>query len=215
MYTPRHFKQEDRAAIHDMLARIGFVSLVTSTASGLVATQAPVLLDPDEGEHGTLRGHIARANEQWKRALPEHEGLAIFAGPNGYVSPQWYAAKREHGRVVPTWNYVALHVYGRVRFSEDRDLLLNIVTRLTEKHEGKFEHPWKVSDAPADYIEGMLRAIIAFEMPISRIEGSWKLSQNRSEADRIGAMEGLKALGNEVSGEMAKTFPRRAERTKR
>jgi transcriptional regulator len=206
MYTPPSFKQRDLAAIHEMMVRIGFVSLVTNTANGLVATQAPVLLDAGHGEHGRLRGHIARANPQWKTAT-DQEALAIFAGPNGYVSPQWYATKREHGRVVPAWNYVAVHAYGRVRFSEDRDLLLDIVTQLTQRHEAASEQPWKVSDAPADYVEGLLKAIVAFEMPISRIETSWKLSQNRSDADRIGAMQGLRERGCEVAEEMAKTFP--------
>jgi len=206
MYIPTHFKQEDRTAIHEMMAGVGFVSLVTSTADGLVATHAPVLFDANAGEHGTILGHIARANPQWKTALPDAEALAIFLGPNGYVSPQWYAAKREHGRVVPTWNYTAVHAYGRVRFSDERELLLNIVTRLTEKHEAKFEKPWSVSDAPADYIEGMLKAIVAFEMPISRIEASWKLSQNRSEADRAGAMAGLKERGEGVAEEMEKIY---------
>lgn len=205
MYTPSSFKQEDVAVLREMMTRTGFISLVTNAATGLLATQAPVLFDPDHGEHGMLRGHIARANPQWKTAA-EQEALAIFVGPNGYVSPQWYAAKREHGRVVPTWNYVAVHAHGKVRFSDDRDLLLEIVTRLTGKHEADFDQPWKVSDAPSDYVEGMLKAIVAFEMPILRIEGSWKLSQNRSDADRAGALEGLRSQGNTVSEEMSKTM---------
>ncbi len=206
MYIPSHFRPEDVAAVHESMTRTGFVSLVTNTASGLIATQAPVLFDATVGEHGILRGHIARGNLQWKAALVEQEALAIFVGPNGYVSPQWYAAKREHGRVVPTWNYVSVHAYGKVRFSEDRELLLRIVAQLTEKHEAKSELPWKVSDAPAEYIEGLLKAIVAFEMPITRMEASWKLNQNRSEADRRGAMEGLKERGEAVAEEMEKTF---------
>ncbi len=205
MYIPPPFKQEDIAVLRETMTRIGFVSLVTDTATGLLATQAPVLFDTNDGEHGTLRGHIARANPQWKAAT-DQDALAIFVGSNGYVSPQWYAAKREHGRVVPTWNYVAVHAYGKVRFSDDRDLLLDIVTRLTEKNEADFDHPWKVSDAPSDYVEGMLKAIVAFEMPISRIEASWKLSQNRSEADRSGTMEGLRSRGSAVAEEVQQTL---------
>lgn len=204
MYIPSHFKQEDLTKIHELMQRVGFVSLVTSTSDGLVATQAPVLFDAKDGEHGTLRGHVARANAQWKTSPGQGEGLAIFIGANGYVSPQWYASKREHGKVVPTWNYVAVHAYGPVRFSEDRALLLDIVTRLTEKQEAGFEHPWKVSDAPADYIENMLNAIVAFEMPVTRIEASWKLSQNKTEADRNGVMSGLRERGEPVVEEMEK-----------
>src|SRR4051812_33318269 len=135
-----------------MMRRVGFVSLVTNSERGLIATQAPVLLDAAEGEHGVLRGHIARANSQWKETTSS-EALAIFTGPSAYVSPNWYAAKREHGKVVPTWNYIAVHAYGEIEFSDDRGGLLDIVTRLTNLHESSFEHPWKVTDAPADYIE--------------------------------------------------------------
>jgi transcriptional regulator len=208
MYIPPNFKQEDLASIHEMMRRIGFVSLVTYAASGLVATQVPVLLDPEPLPNGTLRGHIARANPQWKNTLTDHDGLAIFTGPNAYISPQWYAAKREHGRVVPTWNYVAVHAYGKVTFSEDRELLLNIVTRLTETHEAASAQPWKVSDAPTEYVQGMLGAIVAFEMPISRIEASWKLSQNRSGADREGTIAELKERASAVAEEMEKALPK-------
>lgn len=203
MYTPTHFKQDDVSVLREMMQRCGFVSLVTKTDTGLTATQAPVLID-EGGEYGILRGHVARVNPQWKNSHPGEEGLAIFVGPNGYVSPQWYASKREHGRVVPTWNYVAVHAHGPVRFTDNRDSLLDIVTRLTEKHEKSFEMPWKVSDAPADYIEGMLKAIVAFEMPITRIEASWKLSQNKADADRVGALNGLKERGMDVADEMEK-----------
>ena len=199
MYTPSHFKQEDLALLHDAMERIGFVSLVTSTAEGLLATQAPVLLDR---ERGILRGHIARANSQWNLALPEAEALAIFCGPNGYVSPNWYASKREHGRVVPTWNYIAIHAHGHVRFSEDRDLLLDIVTRLTDKHEARSTQPWKVADAPGGYVESMLKAIIAFEFKITRLEANWKLSQNRPEEDREGAIRGLSERDEPIADEM-------------
>lgn len=209
MYVPSHFRQEDLASVHELMARVGFVSLVTATTDGMVATQAPVLCDTRDGEYGTVRGHIARANLQWKNADTTREALAIFVGPNGYISPQWYESKREHGRVVPTWNYVAVHAYGKITFSEDRELLLNIVTRLTEKHEAGREHPWKLNDAPADYIEGMLRAIVAFELPISRIEASWKLSQNRSEADRDGTIRGLTGRGEAIAEEMEKLYRRK------
>ena len=208
MYTPSHFKQEDLAAIHELIERVGFASIVTVTADGLTATHAPVLFDPSRGEHGVLRGHIARANAQWKSSLPAQVAMAIFAGPNSYVSPNWYASKREHGRVVPTWNYVAVHAHGPIEFSEDRDLLLDIVTCLTDKHERDSEHPWKVSDAPADYIEAMLKAIIAFELRITRIEASWKLSQNKTDADRVGVIAGMEARSSDVLAEMRRLYSR-------
>ena len=206
MYTPSHFKQEDVSAVHEMMRLIGFVSLVTNTAHGLIATQAPILFDPSEGDYGIIRGHIARANSQWKEILVSREALAIFTGPSAYISPNWYAAKREHGKVVPTWSYIAIHAYGEIAFSEDRDKLLDIVTRLTDVHESSFEHPWKVSDAPVDYIEAMLKAIIAFEMKITRIESSWKLSQNRSEADRAGVLAGLRDRREAVLKEMERLY---------
>ena len=208
MYTPSHFKQEDLASIHELIERVGFASIITVTAEGLTATHAPVLFDATRGEHGVLRGHVARANAQWKSSLPSHQAMAIFAGANGYVSPNWYASKREHGKVVPTWNYVAVHAHGNIEFSEDRDLLLDIVTRLTEKHEQASERPWKVSDAPADYIEAMLKAIVAFELHITRIEASWKLSQNKTDADREGVLAGMEERGSEVLGEMRKVHRR-------
>jgi transcriptional regulator len=206
MYTPSHFNQQDLAAIHELIEGVGFASIVTVTADGLTATQAPVLFDSTRGDHGILRGHIARANAQWKSSLASHEALAIITGANGYVSPNYYASKREHGRVVPTWNYVAVHAHGAIEFSEDRGGLLDIVTRLTDKHERNSEHPWKVTDAPADYIEAMLKAIIAFELRITRIEANWKLSQNKTDADRAGVIAGMEARGSEVLEEMRKLY---------
>ncbi|MSP82469.1 MAG: FMN-binding negative transcriptional regulator [Alphaproteobacteria bacterium] len=193
MYVPSHFQEGRIPVLHEAIRTIGFGTLVTLGPDGLEASHVPMLVDPDPAPFGTLRGHVARANEQWKRAADGVHSLAMFLGPNAYVSPSWYATKRETGKVVPTWNYVAVHVYGRPRFFTDRDPLLAIVTRLTTIHEGKRAAPWAVGDAPPDYIDGLLKAIVGFEMLIERLEGKWKLGQNRSAADIAGVRAGLAA----------------------
>jgi transcriptional regulator len=202
MYVPPAFNDEDfesiRATIH--AARLG--NLVTATADGPVATPLPLFLNEKEGEHGVLYGHIARANPQW-RLPPIGEGLAIFMGPEAYVTPSWYATKRETGKVVPTWNYVAVHAYGPVEFFQESERLLEVVTRLTNKHEGPRANPWGVADAPADYIAAQLRGIVGVRIPVERFEGKRKLSQNRTEVDRVGVMAGLAASEDPQDREVA------------
>lgn len=190
MYTPPHFREDDLTALQTLLAAGGLCNLVTATADGLVATPLPMILAPDEGERGVLYGHIARANPQWQ-AMPAGEGLAIFMGPDAYISPSWYANKPIDGKVVPTWNYVALHVYGPVEYFDDSERLLDVVTRLTNRHEGTRGAPWAVSDAPADFIASQLRGIIGVRLPITRIDAKKKMSQNRSAEDRNNVAKGL------------------------
>jgi transcriptional regulator len=156
----------------------------------------PFLHDPSRGPHGSLLGHLARPNDQWRRA-DGREALVLVHGPDGYVSPAWYAAKREHGRVVPTWNYVLVAVHGTLRVHDDADWTRDIVERLTRAHEEAREEPWAVSDAPEAYIEGQLRAIVGIEVEIHRVEAKWKLSQNRSAADVAGVIAGLNAGSDE------------------
>ncbi|MGE7418460.1 FMN-binding negative transcriptional regulator [Methylobacterium tarhaniae] len=192
MYIPPPFRDADTAAIHATMRAAPLASLVTATAAGLLCTPLPLLLDPDEGEQGVLYGHLARANPHWREpALAET--LAIFSGPDAYVTPSWYATKRETGKVVPTWNYVAVHAYGNAEFFDDSDRLLAVVTRLTERHEGARPSPWAVADAPADFIAGQLRGIVGLRLPITRLEGKRKMSQNRNAADRAGVAAGLEA----------------------
>ncbi len=191
MYVPSHFNEDRVPVLHEAIRTIGFGTLVTHGPDGLEASHVPMLIDPDPAPFGTLRGHVARANPHWRHATDGTPSLAIFLGPNGYVSPSWYATKRETGKVVPTWNYVAIHAYGRPRFFTDREPLLAIVTRLTTIYEGKRAAPWSVGDAPTGYIDTMLRAIVGFELPIERLEGKWKLSQNRPAADIAGVRDGL------------------------
>lgn len=190
MYVPPAFREDDPAALAAIIAAARLATLVTATPDGLVATPLPLFFDPAEGPMGTLYGHVARANPQWRLPV-SGEALALFAGPDAYVTPSWYAAKAEHGKVVPTWNYVAVHAYGPVEFFEDPDRLRAIVTRLTDLHEAGRARPWAVSDAPDGYIAAQLRGIVGVRLPIARIEGKRKLSQNRSAADRLGVAAGL------------------------
>jgi transcriptional regulator len=190
MYVPPAFRDDDLAGLHATMRAARLCSLVTATAEGLIATPLPLLLDESEREHGVLYGHVARANPQW-RSAPVGEALAIFMGPDAYVSPSWYATKQATGKVVPTWNYVAVHAYGEVEFFEEPARLLAVVTRLTDLHEGPRAEPWAVTDAPADFIQAQLRGIVGLRMPIARLEGKRKMSQNRSIEDRAGVATGL------------------------
>lgn len=194
MYVPAHFAP-DEALVDELLRNHGAADLVTLTADGLVATMLPFIYVPSAGTHGALHGHLARNNDQWKLGSAS-EALAIVRGPDAYISPGWYAAKAEHGRVVPTWNYITAHVYGRFVVHDDPDWTENLVRRLTTKHEADRDHPWSVDDAPRPYIEGQLRAIVGIELEITRIEAKAKLSQNRPAADVKGVIDGLRERGD-------------------
>jgi transcriptional regulator len=190
MYIPPAFYEDDRQILREIIRGARLSSLVTGTADGLIATPLPLFLDETEGEQGVLYGHVARANPQWQMP-PLGEALAIFMGPDAYVTPSWYASKAEHGKVVPTWNYSAVHAYGPLEFFDDAQRLLDVVTRLTELHEKTRTKPWAVSDAPESFIKSQLRGIVGLRLPIVRLEGKRKLSQNRNAADRAGVAEGL------------------------
>ncbi len=197
MYIPP-LHQEDRVdVLHDAIRRTGLATLVTLTGAGLIASHVPMLLDPDPAPYGTLLGHLARPNPQARGATPGVQALAIFQGPDAYITPSWYATKRETGKVVPTWNYVTIHAYGPVEFFNDTERLRAIVTRLTEREEAARAEPWAVTDAPADFIDGMLKGIVGFVLPIARLEGKWKMSQNRPAEDRAGVVDGLEDAGRE------------------
>lgn len=195
MYTPKAFEVTDLPLLQAAMRQSELATLVTITSQGLVATHLPLMLDASRGEYGTLTGHVSRANLQWRESDPEAEALVIFLGPDTYVTPNWYPAKQETGRVVPTWNYAAIHAYGKVTFFEDTDRLRTVVTELTGRHESAFPIPWKVTDAPPVYIDSQLKAIVGFEMPIVRLEGKRKFNQNRSVEDRLGVIEGLREQG--------------------
>jgi transcriptional regulator len=197
MYLPAHFAESRVEVLHEAIRDAGLATLVTSGPSGLDATHLPLLVEPEPGPLGRLVGHLARANPQWRDAPERAAALAIILGPDAYVTPSWYPSKQETGRVVPTWNYLSIHAHGTVRFFEERDRLLDLVTRLTDRHEQARPHPWKVADAPVDYLDGMLGGIVGVELAITRLEGKWKASQNRSEPDRRGVEEGLRREGRE------------------
>ena len=183
-----------------------FATLVTRGDQGLIASHAPVELLEEPRPYGCLQGHLARANPQWRDFEAGCETLVIFQGPQAYVSPSWYPSKKEHGKVVPTWNYLAVHAYCRPRCFHEPDELIPLLRRLTEKHESRNAEPWKVDDAPSDFIAGMARAIVGFELVIERLDGKWKLSQNRSAEDRRGVREGLNA-GSEPERTLAGLIP--------
>ncbi|MGE3873787.1 MAG: FMN-binding negative transcriptional regulator [Parvibaculaceae bacterium] len=206
MYVPPAFREDDRQILRAVIrgARLG--NLVTTTAEGLIATPLPLFLDEAEGGQGVLYGHVARANPQWQMP-PLGEALAIFMGPDAYVTPSWYASKAEHGKVVPTWNYSAVHAYGPVEFFDDEQRLLEVVTRLTELHEKPRAAPWAVSDAPEPFIKAQLRGIVGLRLPISRLEGKRKLSQNRNAADRAGVAKGLAESERPMDRVVAGTIP--------
>lgn len=190
MYTPAAFREDDPAILHAIMREARLATLVTATAEGLIATPLPLTLAPDEGPHGMLYGHMARANPQWRRP-PVGEAMVLFAGPHAYVSPSWYPSKKRDGKAVPTWNYVAVHAYGPVEFFEDEARLRAAVTELTDLYEAPREDRWRMSDAPEDYLRAMLRGIVGLRLPIARLEGKRKLSQNRDAADRAGVIAGL------------------------
>lgn len=195
MYIPPHFREDRVDVLHDAIRLGGLATLVTMTADGLIASHLPLLVDPDPAPYGTLVGHLARANPQTSESEPSVQAMVMFHGPDGYISPSLYATKKDTGKVVPTWNYVAIHAYGTLEFFDDPGRLLDVVTRLTERHESTRVKPWAVSDAPADFVQGMLRGIVGLALPIARLEGKVKMSQNRPAIDHAGVIEGLRAEG--------------------
>ena len=196
MYVPRAFAVDDVPILHQQMLATPLPVLVTHGSEGLIASHVPLLLNPDEGACGTLYGHLARANPHWKALAEGAEALVIFAGEQAYISPSFYPGKAEHGKAVPTWNYLAVHAYGTAEVFDDAERLLALVSRLSSKHEADRSEPWSVSDAPADYIDSMLKAIVGFRLPITRLDGKRKLSQNRDAADQAGVRKGLLANSN-------------------
>ena len=191
MYLPKHFEETRVEVLHALIREYPLGTLVTLGADGLNANHIPIEIDPEPAPLGTLRGHVARANPVWRESVADVEALVVFEGPTAYVSPSWYPSKRETGKVVPTYNYAVVHAYGRLRSIEDPAWLRRFVERLTGRFEAGRAEPWKVTDAPGSYIDAQLRAIVGIEIPITRLLGKWKVSQNRSAPDRAGVVQGL------------------------
>jgi transcriptional regulator len=202
MYLPKHFEQPDTGAIVRLAAEHPLATLAWAGAGGLTAEHLPLIWDRGErdGEHGTLRGHVARANPVWREAAGS-EVLVVFQGAQAYITPSWYPSKAATAKVVPTWNYAVVHAHGSLRAVEDAPWLHTLVSRLTDTHEAQRAHRWQVGDAPDDYIAQMLRAIVGIEIEVQRVQGKWKVSQNRSAADREGVAAGLGSMpGDDAAG---------------
>ena len=203
MYVPRHFAETDTAVLHRLIRAHPLGAVVTLAGGELVANHIPLLLHDDGSPFGTLAGHVARGNSMWKTSDPAFEALVIFQGVERYVSPSWYPSKETDPRTVPTWNYVVVHAHGPLRIIDDAGWLRRHVAELTDRHEADRPSPWKVDDAPADYVEKLVGGIVGIEIPISRLTGKWKVSQNRSAEDRDGVVRGLREQGDTSSAAMA------------
>ncbi len=196
MYLPPLFREDRLDVQHELIRRFPLGLLITAGPGGLIANPIPFLIAPEASEQGTLQAHFARANPQWRELAAVEECLVVFQGPQDYVTPSWYATKRETGKVVPTWNYATVHAWGRPRIIDDADWLQGQIDRLTRSQEDQRQAPWQVGDAPEPFIAGQLKGIIGLEIPIARSEGKWKMSQNRPEADRLGVIAGFREQGH-------------------
>jgi len=207
MYLPEQFRVDDVAQLHALMRARPFATLVSAGAAGLMATHLPTVLK-DDGPYGLIECHVARANPHWREFAAGAEALMIFQGPEGYITPSWYASKAEHGKVVPTWNYAVVHAYGRAEAMDDVAWLRRHVGELTAQQEKSEAKPWAVTDAPDSFIAGMARAIVGLRVPIARLEGKWKMSQNREIEDRKGVVEGLGRRGEGDDGAIAEIVRR-------
>jgi transcriptional regulator len=203
MYTPSHFEETRVDILHQLIREHALATFVTLGSQGLNANHIPFEIDPEPAPFGTLRGHVARSNPVWRDFSKDIEALLVFQGPQAYISPSWYPTKKETGKVVPTYNYIVVHAYGPLRPVEDRVWLRNLVERLTNRYEAARAEPWKITDAPADYIETMLGAIVGIEIPVTRLVGKWKASQNRPPVDRKGVISGLRETADADAATMA------------
>ncbi|MEJ8851699.1 FMN-binding negative transcriptional regulator [Variovorax rhizosphaerae] len=211
MYIAPHHEERDLAALQSLMQAHPLGAWVTPGLGGLVANHIPFVLDKDRGEFGTLRAHVARANPVWRELPAAVPSLVIFQGPQSYITPSWYPGKQVDGKVVPTWNYVAVHAGGVASAIHDRDWIMQAITDLTHQSESGRIEPWRITDAPREYIEGLSRAIVGIEIPIASISGKWKLSQDEAIADRVGTVAGLRAGGDANSLAMSRLVAERIE----
>ena len=212
MYLPKHFEETRIEVLHEHIRKHPLATIVTLTSTGLEANHIPLVLDSQGSDLGILRGHVARANSLWREFNTEVETLAIFQGPDSYISPSWYPSKNEHGKVVPTWNYAVVHARGSLKVIEDTEWLLKLLEKTTLEHEGQRDVPWRVSDAPADFVEKLLGAIVGIELQITSLTGKWKVSQNQKPIDHAGVIEGLRNEGTADALAMAELVQKQKSR---
>lgn len=194
MYVPAHFEESKIEVLHALIVTHPLATLVTMTSNGINANHIPLHLVKDKGQYGTLQGHVARANPVWSDIDNDVETLIIFQGPNSYITPSWYPTKQEHGKVVPTWNYVTVHAYGKLRVIDDPVWVKSQLELLTAQQEASFDRPWVVSDAPVEFTDKMISAIVGVEILVTKLTGKWKVSQNQPKLNQTGVVEGLKSL---------------------
>ena len=210
-YLPSHFEETDSATLHALVRAHPLATWVVQHQGELLVNHIPFLLDAQRGEHGTLVGHVARANPVWQALAEGASSVAVFTGAQAYVSPNWYPSKHAHGKAVPTWNYATVHVHGVPRAFDDPTRVLDVVTRLTQTHEAAQALPWQVADAPADFVASLLKVIVGIEIPVQRWIGKWKVSQNRPATDQQGVAAGLQGQGNEEAAQMAALVQQRIQ----
>jgi transcriptional regulator len=211
VYIPKHYEERDIGVLHALIRSNPLGAWVTEVEGALAANHIPFLVDSTAGERGMLIGHVARANPIWRSFSRTTASLIVFQGPQSYITPSWYPSKHADGKAVPTWNYAVVHVHGAPRAIEDPEWLRRHVTALTSRHESDRTVPWQVTDAPADYVDAMLKAIVGIEIPIDAIVGKWKASQNRSPADKQAIIAGLQERGGDEAREMAALIRRHAD----
>jgi transcriptional regulator len=202
MYQPPAFREDRTEVQHALIRAHPLGLLITAGPGGLMANAVPFLVYADGSEHGTLRAHVSRANPQWRELAAVEECLVVFQGRQKYITPSWYATKRETGKVVPTWNYITVHAWGHPQAISDAAWLRRQIDDLTSQQEGALPDPWKVTDAPEDFVTAQIKGIVGIEIPIGRIEGKWKVSQNRTEVDRAGVIAGLREQGEATMADL-------------
>jgi transcriptional regulator len=213
MYLPEHFEESRMETLHGLMRTYPLATVVTLSTDGLNANHLPFHLSPEPGPFGTLRGHIARSNPILSGLVPDVAVLAVFQGPDSYITPSWYPTKKEHGKVVPTWNYAVVHAHGTLRLVDDPAWVRNLLEALTTQQEAHFSAPWSVSDAPHDFIDQRLGAIVGIEMVITKLIGKWKVSQNQPIQNQFGVVQGLQGLGESGASAMAELVEKHSRKS--
>jgi transcriptional regulator len=203
MYVPKHFDEPRVDVLHDLIRERSLATLVSLSSTGLNANHIPLLLQEEPSPFGTLRGHVARSNSVWNDFNSEVEVLAIFHGPDAYITPSWYPTKKDTGKVVPTWNYAVAHAYGTMRVIDDPAWLRTLLEALTDHNEKKFSKPWQVADAPLEYTSKLIESIVGIEIEITKLTGKWKVSQNQPPQNQAGVISGLEASDQPDAPSMA------------